>query len=115
MQGGDFLTEVAAFFWFQKKNTIGVIQLTATYGSRIGVTGKTPLPPPHAFCAQPLPPEKVCNDRSPLCLNCPYPRHGLSCHNKDSESCLRADMQELESKWRDEWPKRKALDFLTHK
>jgi len=47
----------------------------------------------------PIPePSKVYHTRSPRCLGCPYPRHGLMCHSGDDGSCLRTDMQELDAK-----------------
>jgi hypothetical protein len=72
--------------------------MSTTHGWRKVGANKVPLPPYESY-PHPIIPEKAVSDRTPRCLGCPYPRHGLSCHSKDSESCLRADMQELEAKW----------------
>ena len=72
--------------------------MTATYGWRRQGANKIPLPP-HESYAHPVLPEKVYNDHSPVCIGCPYPRHGMTCYSKDDEDCLRAQMQKLEAKW----------------
>ena len=75
------------------------------YGSRGSGSSKIALPSYRATAYVALP-QKVYNDRSPLCINCPYPRHGLACWSKDNDKCLRADMQELEAKWKEEWQRK---------
>lgn len=41
-----------------------------------------------------LPAPKVMNDAKPECDGCPYPRHGMSCQNRDG-SCLRDEMDAI--------------------
>ena len=80
----------------------------ATYGTRRIGGMKKALPPSYTNYAPPFQPEKVYNDRTSFCLGCPYPRHGLACWDKDSENCLRADMQELEAKWQEKRQRKEA-------
>lgn len=48
--------------------------------------------------ASAMPDEKVYHDRAARCLGCPYPAHGLMCHdNKADGSCLRLDLQQLDA------------------
>jgi len=83
--------------------------LIGNYGTRRNGGNKSPLAPFRGTTPRALPPQKVYNNRSPLCIGCPYPRHGLSCWSKGNEKCLRADMQELEAKWREDRQKKKIV------
>ena len=79
--------------------------MIATYGNRRQGAIKIPLSP-YVLYTHPALPGGTYHDRSPLCHGCPYPRHGMMCWGKNSESCLRTDMQKLEKKWQDERQKR---------
>ncbi len=81
--------------------------MNAIYGWRGQGPRRVPLPPPEATYAPQPPPPKVYAEHSPRCIGCPYPRHGLSCQNRDDGSCLRTDMQELEAKWLEQWQTKK--------
>lgn len=44
-------------------------------------------------------PERVYHDRAPKCIGCPYPQHGMICHDGTPDgACLRTDMQQLDAK-----------------
>ena len=78
------------------------------YGYRRQGAIKIPLPQYVLYTRHALP-GRAYHDRSPICHGCPYPRHGMMCWGKDSESCLRVDMRELEDKWRDNRQRKIAL------
>lgn len=92
---------VEVLFLFQKKKVIKIKISQSHYGrSRKGTHYQrlyeiTAIPPRN------IQPSKVAHDRSSMCIGCPYPRHGLMCHDKDG-SCLRSEMRELEEKWQRE-------------
>ena len=75
-----------------------------TYGRHRKTTSWFPLIPTVRILPPLPPPEKVYHDREKKCLGCPYPAHGLMCHdNRPNGSCLRIDMQELDARHRKEY------------
>ena len=79
--------------------TKGLININTTHVYRKVGGIRITLPQFQAYSQRPAPPDKIYNDRSPRCLGCPYPRHGMMCRGKDDEECLRIEMQKLEEKW----------------
>jgi hypothetical protein len=71
----------------------------APYGVKKIGGKKIPLSPGGCTAAEPPTPGKTVSLRFPRCRGCPYPRHGLVCWT-DEENCLRADMDEIERRSR---------------
>lgn len=77
------------------------------YGRHRKTTTWFPLIPTGRALIPMPPPEKVYHDRSSRCIGCPYPAHGLMCHNNSLDgSCLRSDIQKLEAKHQSEYLRR---------